>query len=189
MPAKPSIESLCAKNRNEDVHSHHVCGLALEIFDAVCGRFKLPLTLRPLLKAAALLHDVGYCNKPTDHQAAGAELVAKKGVAGFTDRQSRIIAAVILLHRKDYAKAYGIGFFETVEDKETALKLGAILRIADGLDHGHLQNASIHSVKQQAGTFLLSVSSPGYRGTIACAQSKADLWKKVFHKEIRIVDW
>jgi CHAD domain-containing protein/phosphohistidine phosphatase SixA len=188
MPVRPTVESLCAKNKNENVHSQYVCVLALEIFDAVAYRLRLPLMLRPLLRAAALLHDVGYFEKPTDHQTAGAGIIARKGLASFTEEQSRIVAATILLHRKDYAKAYGVTLFEQVEDKETALRLGAILRIADGLDHGHMQNASIISVKPFSGGFLLTVASPGYDGNISYARSKADLWKKVFHKEIRIVD-
>lgn len=188
MAVRPTIESLCAKNKNENVHSKHVCALALEIFDALSSRLKLHLALRPLLRAAALLHDVGYFEKPTDHQTAGAGIIARKGLASFTGEQSGIVAATILLHRKDYAKAYGVTLFEKIADKETALRLGAILRIADGLDHGHMQNASIISVKPFSGGFLLTVASPGYDGNISYARSKADLWKKVFHKEIRIVD-
>jgi CHAD domain-containing protein/phosphohistidine phosphatase SixA len=188
MPAKPAIESLCVKYRNEDVHSQFVARLALQIFDAVSPHLRLPLSLRPLVRAAALLHDVGYCENPADHQAAGSMLVAKQEIAGFAREQIRIVAAAILLHRKDYGKAYGTGLFDTVDDKETTLWIGAILRVADGLDHGHLQNAEILSVKQQAGGFLLSVASPGYRNNIGWAQAKADLWKRVFHKELRIAD-
>ena len=188
MSRKPTIESLCRKNRNEDIHSQYVARLSLQIFDAVCPYLKLPLSLRPVLKAAALLHDIGYYRKPSDHQAEGSRIVLKKGVSGFSGEQCKTIAAVILLHRKDYARAYSDPFFKKLKNKEPALRLGAIMRVADGLDHGHMQNASIQSVKNLAGGFLLSVSSPGYRSNVAWAQAKADLWKKIFLKELRIAD-
>jgi CHAD domain-containing protein/phosphohistidine phosphatase SixA len=188
MARKPTVESLCKKYKNEDVHSQYVARLALRIFDAIFPYLKLPLSLRPVLKAAGYLHDIGYFAKPSDHQAEAASIVLKKGVAGFTDDQNKTIAAVILLHRKDYAKAYAVPFFKKIKNKDTALRLGAILRIADGLDHGHIQNATILSIKHYAGSFLLSVTSPGYRSNIPWALAKADLWKKVFLKEIRITD-
>ncbi len=188
MSRRPTIESLCRKHKNEDVHSQFVALLSLQIFDSVYTHLRMPPSLRPLLRAAALLHDIGYYQEPAGHQDAGSKIVAKKGVAGFSDEQAETIAAVILLHRRDYTKAYAIPRFGKLADKETALWLGAILRIADGLDHGHLQNVSIHSVKQHRGGFLLSAASPGYRANIAWAKAKADLWKRVFRKEIRIVD-
>jgi CHAD domain-containing protein/phosphohistidine phosphatase SixA len=188
MSRKPTIESLCRRNKNEDIHAQYVARLSLQIFDAVCPYLKLPLSLRPVLKAAALLHDIGYYRNPSDHQAEGGRIVLKKGVSGFSGEQCKTIAAAILLHRKDYARAYGDPFFRKLKNKETALRLGAIMRVADGLDHGHVQNASIQSVKNLAGGFLVSVSTPGFRGNVSWAQAKADLWKKIFLKELRIAD-
>jgi CHAD domain-containing protein/phosphohistidine phosphatase SixA len=188
MSKKPTIESLCRKYKNEDVHSHYVTRFSLQIFDALCPYLNLPLSFRPVLKAAALLHDIGYFQNPSDHQAEGCRIVLKKGVAGFTAEQSNIIAAIILLHRKDYTKAYQDPFFRKLKNKETTLRLGAILRVGDGLDHGHIQNVSILSVKKLSAGFLLNVASPGYRGNIAWAQAKTDLWKRVFLKELRIDD-
>jgi CHAD domain-containing protein/phosphohistidine phosphatase SixA len=183
-----TIESLCAKYKNEDVHSQHVTRLALRLFDAVCPYVNMPLNLRPVLRAAAILHDIGYAQNPFDHQEEGAWIIVKKGVAGFSDEQCATIAATVLLHRKDYLKAFSFPLFRDIETKETALRLGAILRIADGLDHGHVQNTDIVSVKRTAAGFTCVCTSPGYRGNIAWAQEKADLWKRVFSKEFRIVE-
>jgi CHAD domain-containing protein/phosphohistidine phosphatase SixA len=186
MAKKPTIESLCAKYKNEDVHSLHVARLALQLFDAVCAHVNLPPGQRPLLRAAALLHDIGYAQNPFDHPEEGAWIIVKKGIAGFSDEQCGTIAATILLHRKDYLKAFSFPLFRDLETRETALRLGALLRIADGLDHGHVQNTSILSVKQTPGGFLCTCASPGYHGSIAWATGKADLWKRVFSKEFRI---
>jgi phosphohistidine phosphatase SixA len=188
MQKTSTIESLCARYKNEDVHSRHVARLALRLFDAVFAHINMPLGLRPLLRAAALLHDIGYAQNPFDHQEEGAWIIVKKGVAGFSDEQCATIAATVLLHRKDYLKAFSFPLFRDIETKATALKLGAVLRIADGLDHGHVQNAEIVSVKRTAGGFACTCVSPGYRGNIAWAQEKADLWKRVFSTDFRITE-
>jgi|WetSurMetagenome_2_1015567.scaffolds.fasta_scaffold00335_4 CHAD domain-containing protein/phosphohistidine phosphatase SixA len=188
MPGKPSIESLCKKHRNENVHSEFVARLALAVFDEVSPHLGLPPSHRPLLRAAALLHDIGYFERPSDHHAESGAIVMERGVAGLTPEQCRIVAAAIALHRRDFTKGFGAGPLAELDDKEAALRIGAILRIADGLDHGHLQNVSILSVKQHAGGFLLGASSPGYGANIGWAAAKADLWKKVFGRDITIVE-
>jgi phosphohistidine phosphatase SixA len=188
MPRNPTIESLCAKYKNEDEHSRHVARLSLRLFDAVYAHVKLATGLRPLLRAAALLHDIGYAQNPFDHQEEGAWIIVKKGIAGFSDEQCGTIAATVLLHRKDYSTAFSFPLFRDLQTKETALRLGAILRIADGLDHGHIQNAEIVSVKKTGASFLCVCTSPGYRGNIAWAQDKADLWKRVFSIDFRIAE-
>jgi phosphohistidine phosphatase SixA len=183
-----TVESLCAKYRNEDVHSLHVARLALALFDAIYASVNLSPGLRPVLRAAALLHDIGYAQNPYEHHEESAWIIVKKGVAGFTDEQCGTIAATVLLHKKDYAKTFSFPLFRDIETKETALRLGAILRIADGLDHGHVQNTTILSVKETPGGHLCACASPGYRGNIPWAQAKADLWKRVFSGEIRIAE-
>ena len=105
MSRKPTIESLCRKNRNEDIHSQYVARLSLQIFDAVCPYLKLPLSLRPVLKAAALLHDIGYYRKPSDHQAEGSRIVLKKGRASketnqFTSTKGETIKPVKLTEKQ-----------------------------------------------------------------------------------------
>jgi len=188
MAKLPSLESLCAKYKNEDVHSQHVARLAIALFDAVYINVKLSPGLRPLLRAAALLHDIGYAQNPFEHHEESAWIIVKNGVAGFTDEQCGTIAATVLLHRKDYAKTFSFPVFRDIETKETALRLGAILRIADALDHGHVQNSTILSVKETPGGFLCACASPGYCGNIPWAQAKADLWKRMFSKEFRLVE-
>ena len=188
MAKKPTIESLASKYKNEDAHSQHVARLSLELFDGIYAHVKLPPSLRPLLRAAALLHDIGYASNPSDHQEESAWIIVKNGIAGLSDEQCGTIASAVLLHRKDYFKAFSFPLFRDIETKETALRLGAILRIADGLDHGHIQNTAIISVKSSGGVFLCTCASPGYRGNITWAQEKSDLFKRVFSREFRIVE-
>jgi exopolyphosphatase/guanosine-5'-triphosphate,3'-diphosphate pyrophosphatase len=184
MPGKPSIEELCRKYRNEDAHSHHVAALACTLWDAVAVPFDLPGELRPLLNAAALLHDLGYDRRPDDHQAESARLIARSGIATFTDDRVKIVAAAVLLHRKDLKATFSDPVFGRAASSVPAKTIGAVLRIADGLDCSHCQNAAIRSVRVEAGRVVCEVASPGFSGNIAKAAGKADLWRRVFKRAI-----
>jgi len=160
--------------------------MALSLFDAICPFEALPIKLRPLLKAAALLHDIGYASNPFDHQEESTWLIVKKGIEGFSDDECAVVAATVLLHRKDYKKAFSFPLFKDPLVKKKALLLGAILRIADGLDHGHIQNATIVSMTKTLAGYVCLCDSPGYDGSIAWAIGKNDLWATVFSLPIII---
>ncbi len=186
MMKKQTIESLCFSLKNEDIHSQYVCSMALSIFDTIYPFEALPTKLRPLLKAAALLHDIGYASNPFDHQAESAWLIVKKGIESFSDEDCAVVAATVLLHRKDYKKAFSFPLFKDIAIKKKALLLGAILRIADGLDHGHIQNTKIVSFTKTDSGYVCICDCPGYEGSIPWAIGKSDLWARVFSAPIII---
>jgi len=186
MPLNYKIEDLCRKYKNEDIHSQFVRDIALKIFDNVYLDLRIPFSLRPLLEASALLHDIGYAKNPSNHHFESFEIVIKNGIYGFNKNQCEIIAGAILFHRKDYAKAYLSPFFKNIQKKEQALALGSILRIADGLDHGHIQNTSILSIRKENKSYIVTVTCAGYKGNIQWAQQKADLWEKIFGLSLKI---
>jgi exopolyphosphatase/guanosine-5'-triphosphate,3'-diphosphate pyrophosphatase len=186
MPRTPTIEELCRKYRNEDAHSRHVAAMALAIWDAAGKALDLPQELRPLLEAAALLHDIGYDGDPDDHHAAGARLIRRHGVAGLRGDQVGVVAATVLLHRKDFEAAYADPLFGRDAASASATAIGAILRIADGLDYCHCQNARILSIRVEQDRLVCVVSSPGYNGNLGRATEKADLWRRAFGRDFVI---
>ncbi len=70
--------------------------------------------------------------------------------------------------------------------REKAMKIAAFLRVADGLDHGRLQDAEIVSVRKIYGKLRLTVRT-FYKGNIERAQEKADLWQRAFRLPLDIV--
>ena len=184
MPSQASIEELCRKYRNEDSHSRHVAALACTLWDAIAAPLGLPGELRPLLNAAALLHDIGYDRRPDDHQAESARLIARSGIASFTGDQVTMVAAAVLLHRKDLKPTFADPVFGRTASSVAAKTIGAILRIADGLDCSHCQNALIRAVRVEPNRVVCVVASPGFGGNLAKAAGKADLWRRVFKRQL-----
>ncbi len=173
-----SLDQLCAKYDNEDIHTEHVTALAVQLFDATRRWLGLPRADRRLLIAAARLHDIGYRVDPPQHPSVSRTIVRRAGLTGFRAEQRRLIADIIPLHSGDWDQAVH-------RLPHRVLALGALLRVADGLDNGHIQDARIVNVERTAGIIRVAVHSPHFPFNVIKADRKADLWRKVFPVDIR----
>jgi exopolyphosphatase/guanosine-5'-triphosphate,3'-diphosphate pyrophosphatase len=175
-----SLDQLILANANESCHSNHVTSLALTLFDALHKPLDLPFAEREILEVACRLHDLGYRDAPAYHARESARLFLEQGPSNMPESRRARIAAVIALHQRkfeyvlgDLTNAYGL------HNPRDVLRLGAILRIADGLDHGHVQDTTIGSVTVRGGEVQVEVHCGWYRGNVDRAEVKADLWRRV----------
>ena len=175
-----TIEELCRRHGNEEVHTDHVTRLALGLFDRTRRALAMPGSDRVLLEAACRLHDVGFRDKPLDHARHGAALVLDKGLRGFTPAQRAYVAGAIFLHAGTSAPALDDPLVARLPNRRCLLRLAALLRVADALDHGHVQDASLVSVRRRTRGLHVRVSSPAYDGNVGWAEKKADLWPAAF---------
>lgn len=183
----PTIDELCEKYRNENAHTGHVTSLALLLFDMCRDWLGLPGEDRRYLDAAARLHDIGYALDPACHAVAGAHIVLREGVRGFDAGELPLITGIMLLHSGPLKEAMDSPMFEAVKDRPRALRLGALLRMADGLDHGHLQDASIENARRTERLVEITVRSELAPANLTYAEQKADLWRATFPVDIRIL--
>jgi putative nucleotidyltransferase with HDIG domain len=188
MTARPDINALCRKYRNEDPHTQFVAMLALYLFDRMHETLGLSLEERDVLEHAALLHDIGYAADPPHHAAAGARIVRNEGIQGLSNKQCRQVAAVIRLHQRNLDTARADPVFTEAPRKHSALKLGALLRVADALDHGHLQDAAIQGIRKQDSAYTITAKSAWYPNNVRWAAKKADLWHAVMPVSLSFVD-
>lgn len=186
MTNKLSVDAICNKYPHEWPHARHVTMLALEIFDSLKAQLKLTDTQRRMLETACRLHDVGFGGNQPEHAARSAEITIEEGIRGFTTTQVQQIASAILMHRKNYHKCLDHPIVSSLKNQHSAMKLAAILRIADGLDHGHIQDGRISGITKNNKTILLKVASPGYSGNAAWTNEKADLWNEAFPYPVQI---
>ena len=75
-------------------HAMKVRDIALSLFDQLAEDHPLDPEDRPLLEAAALLHDVGYHISYEKHHKHSHHLIAYSDLQGFTGRERRIIAEI-----------------------------------------------------------------------------------------------
>jgi CHAD domain-containing protein len=182
-----NTEQLCACYENENAHSEQVTRLALQLFDATHHWLGVSEEERTLLAAASQLHDVAYHLDPVHHQERSAEIAWREGLPEFSTDQRALIAAAILFHAGKWRNQLDHPILKCVPEPQQALRLGAFLRIADGLDWGHVQDAEIVGVKASRKLIRVSVRSDWFPGNLAHASEKADLWREVFPLDVRFV--
>jgi CHAD domain-containing protein len=186
--AKNDIRQFGARHFIETPHVTHVADLAMALFDGFSPLDGVPATDRDLLFTAASLHDIGYAADPAHHAAAGVSILLKHPLPCFTPTDWRSIVAVVRLHQRDWRAqmedawfaAFGRGRLERIKI------LAAILRIADGLDHGRIQDARVLYCKRGKRSDQAGIGWTWYPNNIPWAEGKADLWAAVFRRPFRL---
>ena len=102
------------------------------------GLHKLGAQERELLEDAALMHDVGSFISYADHHVHSAYLIGNADLLGFDQRETTIMAATALFHRKA-TPSVRHGMYAELEaaDRKTVRTLSTLLRLAERLDRSH----------------------------------------------------
>ena len=123
----------------EEDHCEQDARLAVKIFDQTDGLHGLDDSHRDLLYYAGLLHDIGYVEGYWGHHKTAYRLIMQADLPGLTEEEKRIVANVARYHRGALPKLKHGGFAALDPgDREIVQILGAILRLADGLDRSHM---------------------------------------------------
>ena len=166
----------------DEPHSLHVAALSLTLFDALAVPFNLKKPDRKLLEAAALLHDVGYFIAYSSHHKHSYHLIRHAELFGFSPRERELIAQIARYHRKSLPKKKHETFQALgTADRERVMRLGGILRLADGLDRR--RNAAVQGVVCAFGGTRFTIRLEGNDDLsveIFGGTSKKDLLEKAF---------
>jgi exopolyphosphatase/guanosine-5'-triphosphate,3'-diphosphate pyrophosphatase len=119
-------------------HALTVARFAVELFDSTKKLHKLGYGERALLEVAALLHDIGYYVSMTDHHKHSYYLINASPIVGLDDTERAIVANVARYHRRSLPKPTHDGFMDLTRlQRQTVVKLAALLRLAEALDREH----------------------------------------------------
>jgi len=139
-------------------HARQVQRLALRLFDALAARLSLTRADRQLLADAALLHDVGYHINYDKHHKHSFHLISHAELLGMTPTDQVVIAHVARYHRGADPKPKHAAFAALERPlREKITTLAAILRVADGLDRGHVAAVEGIRVRVTADTVRITV--------------------------------
>jgi exopolyphosphatase/guanosine-5'-triphosphate,3'-diphosphate pyrophosphatase len=159
---REAVYELGMRLRFERSHAERVAGFALTLFDATRELHRLGEHERDLLEFAALLHDIGYAVSRHGHHKHSAYLIEEAGIPGFTPDETALMSVIARYHRFGMPKPSHTGFQQLGdEDRRIALYLAALLRLANGLDRGHLGAVRKLSAKLEAGVLRLGITTRG----------------------------
>lgn len=134
-----SVAAFAERCHYEAPHSQQVQRLALQLFDALGARLGCEITERQTLSDAALLHDVGYHINFEEHHKHSFHLIQHADLLGIPPDEQLVIAHVARYHRGREPRRKHEAFWRLDnETRERVRRLSALLRVADGLDRGHV---------------------------------------------------
>jgi exopolyphosphatase/guanosine-5'-triphosphate,3'-diphosphate pyrophosphatase len=127
-------------------HAERVRALALQLFDALGARLGCEPADRAVLADAALLHDVGYHISARGHHKHSYHLILHADFVGIPPMEQVLIANVARYHRGAPCRKRHENLAALDRDVRRRIRrLAALLRVADGLDRGHI--GAVRSVR------------------------------------------
>ncbi len=198
------LGKLCRKYGIDQAHSAHVARLCEALFAPTQHLHGLTKTSRPLLHTAAMLHDIAAADAPArragspgqnsgkaGHELRGRDRILKLSGLGLTSSQRRIVAEAVGLHARGSDVE---GFLQRLSRERSgsplavAARIGAILRIADGLDRQRTGKTQIAAVLDDGQAVEVCLSGlPDMAEDAAWGFAKIDLWNRVALRPIRSV--
>lgn len=168
-------------------HAEHVRELSLMLFDGLQPVHHLPAQARVLLEAAALLHDAGHRISHRGHHKHGEYLTLNGDIPGLAGTDRAIVAAAVRYHNRKSEPAAHHPAYSSLSrpERRVAVRLAAILRIAEALDHSHRQHVTGVRASFQRGAVGIQISA---RGDVAedlrDAGRNAGLFEHEFHVQV-----
>lgn len=174
----------------DEEHARCVCRFATQLFHDLLSVHAFDDRDRLLLRAAAVLHDIGDYVHYAGHHKHSYYLIEHADIMGITPEERAIIANIARYHRKGPPDPTHANFRELSKEARGKVRgLAAILRIADALDREHKQK--IESVRaavdRSAGRVTLFLSGGKDRELEEwTVGAKASLWRDEYDLDVVI---
>ena len=134
-----SARALGRKYLFDEEHAGHVTQLALSLFEQLTPLHGLDDSNQKILRAAALLHDIGQFVSYKGHHKHTLYLVIHSELPTFSAREMLLVANVARYHRKAEPSDHHEHFTQLSKpDRDRVRRLAALLRVADALDREHV---------------------------------------------------
>ena len=174
----------------DQAHGELVASLASSLFDDMASFHGFGERERLLLRAAALLHDVGDYVRYDGHHKHSYYLIQNSDIMGLSPAERAIVANVARYHRKSPPDPSHPNFRDLDKEARTKVRgLAAILRIADALDREHL--GKVQSVRAdidvKARKMHLIATGDEHRELEEwTVRAKSELFREVFDLEVSL---
>lgn len=188
---KETFDACIAMGRRcgfEEDHSRQDAWLAVRLFDLTADLHQLEEEYRDILYCAGLLHDIGYVEGYSGHHKAAYRLIMAADFPGLTERDKQIVANVARYHRGALPKLSHKGLAAMdPEDRGIVAVLGALLRLADGLDRSHVCAVEDIDVRYDGDRLVVLVDCPrGCSSEIWAGEKKGRFLGKVLNVRVAV---
>ena len=163
-------------------HTQYVVDAALDIYDGLRSVHGMVPRDRFLLQVAALLHDIGKYIGADPHYVYSYNIIKASQLAGLSDSELATVANIARFHSVE-EPAFDNESLKKLDtgDRIKAVKLIAIIRLADALDTSHKQK--IGNLRMEIGEDVFKVKGESREETALehwTFQMKAEFFREVF---------
>ena len=129
-------------------HAAQVARLSLSLFDATQSDHRMSAREREWLEFAALLHDIGIHISYERHHKHSQYLIQHGDLRGFEPDEIMLMSLVSRYHRQATPRKSHRDFGRLSPERRRIVRLlGAMLRLAEGLDRSHTQVVGTIEIK------------------------------------------
>jgi exopolyphosphatase/guanosine-5'-triphosphate,3'-diphosphate pyrophosphatase len=174
----------------DEAHARQVCRFATQLFDDLQRVHAFGERDRLLLRAAALLHDIGDYVHYSGHHKHSQYLIQHADIMGLTPDERAIVSNIARYHRKGPPDPSHPSYRDLTKEARGKVRgLSSLLRLADALDREHKQK--IESVRaaidRGAGRVTLFLRGDGDRELEEwTVGAKASLWRDEYDLDVVI---
>lgn len=174
----------------EQEHARRVAENALQLFDALKTVHLLDDKLRQTLRFAALVHDIGVMTDISNHHKVGRDILLAACPEELPCPLCLFLPWTTFLHKKSITRMKLQKLSQKkrfsglpVKMQDDILKMSAILRLADALDYSRM-NSRIAGIDLLKEDIVIRVKGPGADIDAQRADTKADLWRLLFERDL-----
>jgi exopolyphosphatase / guanosine-5'-triphosphate,3'-diphosphate pyrophosphatase len=186
-PRHSAVVAFARRYAWDEPHVRRVTDLALSLFDQTAALHGLGAEERDLLLCASLLHDVGAAVAQSAHHKHSLYIIRNAEIEGFTHRELELMANIARYHRKALPSDHHVEYMALGdEDRRLVRRLGALLRLADGLDLDHFQLVEGVRVLETGNALTLELHARDEPGLALWAVDRlSDLFEAEFRRKVR----
>ncbi|MDX9740044.1 MAG: Ppx/GppA phosphatase family protein [Gammaproteobacteria bacterium] len=153
-----STRALARRYNVDEAQAERVRATTLRCFDMVADAWRLDEHQAQWLEWAARLHEIGLGIAHSNHQKHGAYVLANADLAGFSCREQKLLALLVLAHRRKFP----LKALKEVRGQwgKTAERLALLLRIAVLLHHSRSDTPLPDDFSLGAGKKRLALHMP-----------------------------
>ena len=188
-PRHTAVVAFARRYAWDEPHSRLVADLAVALFDQTQHLHRLGAQERELLYFSGLLHDVGTAVAQSAHHKHSLYIIGNAEIEGFSDQELRLMANIARYHRKALPSQNHVDYMSLgASDQRLVRRLGALLRLADGLDLDHFQVVEGVRVTESGGAITLELRTRDEpRLALWAIEQLSDLFETEFGRKVRSI--
>jgi exopolyphosphatase/guanosine-5'-triphosphate,3'-diphosphate pyrophosphatase len=173
----------------DEAHARQVCRFATQLFDDLQRVHAFGDRDRLLLRAAALLHDIGDYVHYSGHHKHSQYLIQHADIMGLTPDERAVVANIARYHRKGPPDPTHPAYRDLSKEARGKVRgLSSILRIADALDREHKQKIESVRAAVDRGASKVTLFLRGGDGDRELEEwtvgAKAALWRDEYDLDV-----